>query len=36
MFKLKGVVPPMITSFERKGNVDIENLEKLVTFLRES
>ena len=35
MFKLKGVVPPMITPFDREGNVDIENLEKLVTFLRD-
>ena len=34
MFKLKGVVPPMITPFNREGNVDIENLEKLVAFLR--
>jgi len=35
MFKLKGVVPPMITPFNREGNVDIENLEKLVAFLRD-
>jgi dihydrodipicolinate synthase/N-acetylneuraminate lyase len=33
MFKLKGVVPPMITPFDAKGNLDIHNLEKLVGFL---
>jgi len=35
MFKLKGVVPPMITPFNKEGNLDIENLEKLVTFLKD-
>jgi dihydrodipicolinate synthase/N-acetylneuraminate lyase len=33
MFKLKGVIPPMITPFDAKGNLDINNLEKLVGFL---
>ena len=33
MFKLKGVIPPMITPFDAKGNLDIHNLEKLVGFL---
>ncbi len=35
MFKLKGVVPPMITPFTQSGDVDIESLKKLVTFLKE-
>jgi len=35
MFKLKGVVPPMITPFNKEGNLDIESLEKLVTFLKD-
>jgi dihydrodipicolinate synthase/N-acetylneuraminate lyase len=35
MFKLKGVVPPMITPFTKEGDVDIENLKKLVIFLKE-
>jgi len=35
MLKLKGVIPPMITPFNKEGNVDIENLEKLVTFLKD-
>jgi dihydrodipicolinate synthase/N-acetylneuraminate lyase len=35
MFKLKGVVPPMITPFDREGNVDIDNLERLLDFLRD-
>lgn len=35
MFKLKGVVPPMITPFNKEGNLDISNLEKLVNFLKE-
>jgi dihydrodipicolinate synthase/N-acetylneuraminate lyase len=33
MFKLEGVVPPMITPFDVNGNLDINNLEKLVGFL---
>jgi dihydrodipicolinate synthase/N-acetylneuraminate lyase len=35
MFKLKGVVPPMITPFDREGNLDIHNLEKLLDFLKD-
>ena len=35
MFKLQGVVPPMITPFDKEGNLDIENLEKLLLFLKE-
>jgi dihydrodipicolinate synthase/N-acetylneuraminate lyase len=34
MFKLKGVVPPMITPFDQEGNVDISNLERLLDFLK--
>lgn len=36
MFKLKGVIPPMITPFDKDGNVDYKSLEGLVDFLRES
>lgn len=36
MFKLKGVVPPMITPFDKEGNLDIKNLEKLVNFLKDN
>jgi len=34
MFKLEGVVPPMVTPFDKEGNIDIANLEKLVNFLK--
>jgi len=34
MFKLKGVIPPMITPFNKEGNLDINSLEKLVNFLK--
>jgi len=33
MFKLRGVVPPMITPFDENGNLDEKNLIKLVEFL---
>ncbi|MDK2824730.1 MAG: hypothetical protein PWP71_2648 [Clostridia bacterium] len=35
MFKMKGVVPPMITPFDKEGNVDYSSLEILVDFLKE-
>lgn len=35
MFKLKGVVPPMITPFDKEGNLDMKNLEELVSFLKD-
>ena len=35
MFKMKGVVPPMITPFDASGNVDGEALRILVRYLRE-
>lgn len=35
MFKLKGVVPPMITPFTKEGDVDTKSLKKLVTFLKD-
>lgn len=35
MFKLKGVVPPMITPFKHDGKIDIESLEKLLNFLKD-
>jgi len=34
MFKLRGVIPPMITPFDENGRLDIDNLEKLVEFLK--
>ncbi len=36
MFKMKGVVPPMITPFDKEGNLDTEGLEKLVLYLRDN
>jgi len=36
MFKLKGVVPPMITPFDCEGNLDIPNLELLLEYLAEN
>jgi len=35
MFKLQGVVPPMITPFDCEGNLDVGNLEKLLDFLKD-
>ncbi|MFZ7133168.1 MAG: dihydrodipicolinate synthase family protein [Eubacteriales bacterium] len=33
MFKMHGVVPPMVTPFDKEGNVDKEALKKLVRYL---
>lgn len=33
MKKLKGVIPPMITPFDKYGNLDEKNLQKLVEYL---
>jgi len=33
MFKMKGVVPPMLTPFKENGDLDEANLKKLVTYL---
>jgi dihydrodipicolinate synthase/N-acetylneuraminate lyase len=33
MFKLRGVIPPMITPFTKEGDLDLKNLRKLVEFL---
>lgn len=33
MFKMKGVVPPMLTPFKKNGDLDEANLKKLVAFL---
>lgn len=35
MFKMYGVVPPMITPFDSEGNLDTENLVRLVEYLRD-
>lgn len=35
MFRMKGVIPPMITPFTEGGEVDYKGLETLVKFLRE-
>ncbi|MDY7028784.1 MAG: dihydrodipicolinate synthase family protein [Spirochaetota bacterium] len=34
MFKMKGVVPPMLTPFKENGDVDYESLKTLVEFLK--
>lgn len=36
LFKMKGVVPPMVTPFDREGNVDYKALQQLVEFLKEN
>ncbi|MEM5767393.1 MAG: dihydrodipicolinate synthase family protein, partial [Bacillota bacterium] len=33
MFKMKGVVPPMITPFKENGDLDTEGLKRLVRYL---
>lgn len=35
MFRMKGVIPPMISPFKEDGEVDYEGLVTLVTFLRD-
>ncbi|WED23442.1 dihydrodipicolinate synthase family protein [Vibrio sp. JC009] len=35
MFRMKGVVPPMITPFTKDGDLDIPGLRKLVRYLRD-
>jgi dihydrodipicolinate synthase/N-acetylneuraminate lyase len=35
MFKLKGVVPPLITPFKENGDLDLAGLEKLLAFLKD-
>ncbi len=35
MFKMRGVIPPMITPFKENGDVDFEGLVTLVDFLKE-
>lgn len=35
MFKLRGVVPPMITPFSRDGELDVGALERLVDYLKD-
>ena len=35
MFKLRGVVPPMVTPFNQEGELDIANLERLVDYLKD-
>ena len=34
MFKMKGVVPPMITPFKEDGALDVSGLKSLVQYLR--
>jgi dihydrodipicolinate synthase/N-acetylneuraminate lyase len=36
MFKMKGVIPPMITPFDKEGEVDYKALVTLVDFLKEN
>jgi dihydrodipicolinate synthase/N-acetylneuraminate lyase len=35
MFKLKGIVPPLITPFDENGDLDLGSLEKLLDFLKD-
>ena len=35
MYKMRGVVPPMITPFDAQGNVDFKALDALVDFLKD-
>ena len=35
MFKMRGVIPPMITPFKENGDVDYEGLVTLVNFLKD-
>lgn len=35
MFRMKGIVPPMITPFYENGEVDYESLKELTKFLRD-
>lgn len=35
MYRMKGVIPPMITPFKENGDVDYEGLVTLVTFLKD-
>lgn len=35
MFKLQGVIPPMITPFKGNGDLDTQGLEKLLEFLKD-
>lgn len=34
MFKMKGVVPPMLTPFKENGELDVQSLKTLVGFLK--
>ncbi len=36
MFKMRGVVPPMITPFDEYGEVDYKELDALVDFLKDN
>ena len=35
MFQMYGVVPPMCTPFKENGELDVDSLKELVTFLRD-
>ena len=35
MFKMKGIIPPMITPFDEYGEIDFKALDKLLDFLKE-
>ena len=35
MFKMKGIVPPMLTPFRENGDLDVAGLRTLVGFLTE-
>ena len=36
MYRMKGVIPPMITPFQENGDVDYQGLKTLVSFLKDN
>lgn len=35
MEKLEGIIPPLITPFDKKGNVDLKSLENIIEFIKD-
>ena len=36
MFRMKGVIPPVVTPFQKNGEVDYEGVRKLAAFLKKN
>lgn len=36
MFRMKGVIPPVVTPFQKNGEVDYEGVQKLAAFLKKN